>query len=104
MSTPYEDLSTYWTAQIAAQTDWDAGRTAEATIYLADWITALEALATAKATDITSYSVAGRSVARRRIDEMDGTVSLARRNFMVFIHGSVTLADFNVGEETISVP
>lgn len=103
-TTDWDSLSTYWAAQIS--TAYTAGNIEEPDRYEADalldrWIDAEKAADVTAATDITSYSVAGRSVARRRGDEMRRLAADARQAFMTKLYGNVTYADMRSNEDAI---
>lgn len=110
MNTAYEDLTTAIQTKIdAAYTagTFDAEQKAEATIILTQWVSALEASEKASSTDVSSYSIGGRSVSRRASDAQLALANSLRRQLNQLLYGMVTEADFrtrslNTNEYTIS--
>ena len=101
----YDDLSTAITAKInTAHTAGDLSdeQKAEASIVLSQWIRALQAAATATATDVASYSIGGRSVSRRGSDGQLAIANSLRRQLNQLLYGICTEADFRTTSRSTS--
>ena len=96
MPTAYESLNTELTLRAAARYAQDADVAAyqECLISIAQYVAALTAQATATATDVVSYSVAGRSVTRSRGTEYSATIQRLKRSIYTYLYGDSALVDF----------
>ncbi len=101
----WSDLKTYWSN--AVNTAVTAGQieepdNIEALVLLDRWIDAEQAADNNAATDIDSYTIAGRSVSRRGNSDVNGQAQAAKRAFMHKLYGSTTYADFWRNEDGIN--
>jgi hypothetical protein len=93
----WDTLKTYWsTAVNTAVTNGQLEEpdNIEALNLLDRWMDAEEAADTNAATDLSSYTIANRSVSRRGNTDQRDTAHAAKRAFMHQLYGSVTYADF----------
>jgi len=65
-------------------------------LIIDQYVDALEAQATAVSTDVTSYTIGGRTVSRGDVLKMQGQVSNLERQINSILYGNVSYADFNV--------
>jgi hypothetical protein len=79
----------------AAELD-DAVAQAKCELLIDQYVDALEAQATAVSTDVTSYTIGGRTVSRGDVLRMQGQVSNLERQINNILYGNVSYADFNV--------
>ena len=92
LSTNYELLETALDAKVAELTD-DIAKY-KGYILVDQYIAALQQQANATATDITSYSIGGRSVTRAGSQDYAAIVSDLEAQLNRLLYGGRTLADF----------
>jgi hypothetical protein len=68
-------------------------------VLIDQYIDALSAQASATATDVQSYSIAGRSISRRSQEQHASTVASLWRQIQVLLYGNATRADFSALRE-----
>lgn len=88
-----DDISTYWTAEIAKLSD--TLRKAEATYTLSRYVAALQSAASMESTDIESYNISQRGMVRRRISDMHAAIARLRLELYRGVYGSISLADLS---------
>lgn len=74
----------------------EAARKYKALILIDQYIACLEQQAASTATDVTSYSIGGRSVTRRGTGEFSNTVARLESELNEIFYGNISLADFRV--------
>jgi hypothetical protein len=100
MSTNSDAISTYYTALVNAS-DLNAGEQAYAKLCLAQWCAAEDALTTASAQTLSSYSISGRSASRITLANQATAAANARGRFFEACHGYVTHVDLHEADESI---
>ena len=90
-----DDLKTAWETEIA--TIGDTLQNAEATYLLDGYIAALQSQASMSANEISSYTIAGRTVTRRNADTGQRLINELRNELSLYVYGNVTQADLNCG-------
>jgi len=101
----WDQLKTYWSNAVnTAVTNGtlEEPDNIEALVLLDRWIDAEEAADNNAATDLASYTIAGRSVSRRGNSDVRGQAQAAKRAFMHKLYGSTTYADFWRNEDSIN--
>jgi len=95
----YTDLQTALEA-IADELDDDV-RKYTCLILIDQYVDALEAQATAVSTDVTSYTIGGRTVSRSDVMKMQGQVNNLQSQINDILYGNVSYADFrsNLSEQ-----
>jgi len=93
MATAIANLQTEWETQIATIGD-DLSK-ANATYVLSRYIAAIQKIASIEAQNIDSYSIADRSVTRRRIAEAQSLAKNLEAQLSQACYGSATLVDLN---------
>lgn len=86
-----DDLKTAWEAKIALISD--ALLKAEATLALDNYIDARTAQAALTSNEITSYTIAGRTVTRRNPESGQAMINHLQNELTEYVYGSVTLID-----------
>ena len=90
----YAELQTLLEAK-ADELDDDIAK-CECKLIIDQYCDALEAQATAVSTDVSSYTIGGRTVSRVEVMKMQGQVSNLKRQIYNILYGNVSYADFNV--------
>lgn len=91
--TAISDLDDQWTTEIATISDTLLQK--EATYMLERYTAAVQQLASLENNEISSYTIAGRSVTRRNIGEGRSAIESLRRDLWNAVYGTYTLADMN---------
>lgn len=100
MSTNSDAIVSYYTALVTAS-DLNAGEQAYAKLCLSQWAAAEDALTTASAATLSSYSVSGRSVSRITLSNQTVAAANARARFFEACHGYVVYADLHAADESV---
>ena len=102
----WSDVKEYWNTALNtayAANEIDEPDYLEAVPLLDRWIDTEEAKdKAAEASDIASYSIAGRSVQRQGVSDMTKAASDARQAFMNKLFGTATYFDFSSRQEVDS--
>jgi hypothetical protein len=101
MSANSDAISTYYSALITASS-LNAGEQAYAQLCLSQWCAAEDALTTARAQTLSSYSISGRSASRITLANQEASAAGARARFFEACHGYVTYADIHQADETVA--
>ena len=72
----------------------DDVRKYECLILIDQYVDALEAQATQVSTDVTSYTIGGRTVTRGDVLRMQSQVANLKQQINTILYGNVTYADF----------
>lgn len=91
MSTATTALISYLTTQVASITD-ECARL-DCAVWLEEYAVALPALQASNASNVQSYSISGRSVTYRSIDEFRNRVEELRRNIDGALYGKGGVVD-----------
>lgn len=92
------DLQSAWQTEIEKISD--PLYKAKAVYVLTQYVAALAAQTSSAGTDISSYSISGRSVTRRDGGAMSDLVLGIEFELRQLVYGNVTLADMNLNKTT----
>ena len=97
MASNLDNLKAYWSGAVTtafSAGDIDEPTKLEALVRLDTWIASESAAATAAATDLSGYSIGGRSVSRKATSDARAAAASSMRAFFELLGGFVTHADF----------
>ena len=103
-ATHWASLKDYWNTACntaVTNTTLAAPQGFEAHALLDRWIDAETAADSSAATDLSSYSIANRTVTRRNIAEQRKQGAAARAGFFLLLFGDATFSDFRVRSNNV---